>query len=103
MTNASDREDNEGLKFDEVSGEIVVKTKVLETVGGDGLLALQLDEAASSLTYIGEASPGSATSSAVWRIKRIDESGNPEIIIKWADGNTNFDNVWDNRAALSYS
>lgn len=76
-------------------------------VGRDELLQqynLELDEAAGSITYIGEALPGSATSSPLWRIKRLDESdGTVELIIKWADGNDDFDNVWDDRASLSYS
>jgi len=64
--------------------------------------ALQLDEV-GTLTYVGEADPGSATSAAVWRIKRIDESGNPEVIIKWAGGNDTYNKVWDNRLSLTYS
>jgi len=65
-------------------------------------LTLQMDEAGSGITYIGEAAIGSNTASAVWRIKKLDESGNPELIIKWADGNSNFDNIWDNRTSLTY-
>ena len=65
--------------------------------------AVQLDEAAGSITYIGEADPGSATSAAVWRVRRMDESGNPELIIKWAGGTRNFDKIWDNRTSLTYS
>ena len=65
--------------------------------------ALQLDEAASSITYVGEALPGTDTSSGLWRIKRLDESGDPEVIITWADGDASFDNIWDNRVSLSYS
>jgi len=79
--------------------------KGLETaaLAGTTPLALQLDEV-GTLTYIGEADPGSATSSAVWRIKRMDESStNPDLIIKWASGNDNFDKIWDNRLSLSYS
>ncbi len=66
-------------------------------------LTLQMDEAGSGITYVGDAPIGSATSSAVWRIKRLDESGDPELIIKWADGNADFDNVWNNRASLTYT
>lgn len=51
-------------------------------------------------TYIGEAAPGSATSAAVWRIQRIT---NADSTIEWADGDGDFNNVWDNRASLSYS
>lgn len=54
--------------------------------------------------YVGYAAPGSLTSAAVWRIVRItyDANDNPTVV-EWADGNNGFDNIWDNRAALSYS
>lgn len=70
---------------------------------GETSLALQMDEADGGITYVGEAVIGSTSSSAVWRIKRLDEGGDPELIIEWADGNSDFDNIWDNRADLSYS
>ncbi len=57
----------------------------------------------SKLEYIGYAKPGTATSAASWQIKKISYSGNNTTSILFADGNTKFDNVWDNRAALSYS
>jgi hypothetical protein len=62
---------------------------------------VRLDEASSTITYVGQAVPGSATSSAVWAIKRLDSTSG--LIVLWADGNANFDNVWDSRAGLSYS
>ena len=65
--------------------------------------ATQLDEANGSITYIGKAAIGSATSAAAWQIQRFDESGSPELIIEWADGDDSFDNIWDNRASLTYS
>lgn len=62
-----------------------------------------IDETTTANTaYIWTATIWSATSSAVWRIKRIDESGSVTNIW-WADSNTNFDNIRDNRASLSYS
>jgi len=74
------------------------------TKGVDGRqLALNLDEAGSGITYVGEATPGSANSAAVWRIKRLDESVATDLTILWADGNSSFDNVWSDRASLSYS
>ena len=63
---------------------------------------LQLDEIVGNITYIGEAIVGSLTSTASWRIKRLDESGNPEIIIKWADGSSGFTQIWDDRLSLTY-
>lgn len=52
--------------------------------------------------YFGYAPIGSSGASAVWRIKRLSTSGGVDTVT-WADGNTNYDNVWDNRAILSYS
>lgn len=54
-------------------------------------------------TYVGKAEPGEATSASTWRISRIDESASPDMIILWADGDVNFDNVWDARASIDYS
>lgn len=58
-------------------------------------------ETVSTLTYIGNAVIGSATSGALWQIKRLDTTSG--LTKLWADGNDNFDNIWDNRASLSYS
>lgn len=63
-------------------------------------LAVQID-AVAPITYIGKAVPGSATSAAVWSIKKIDETSG--TFITWASGNANFNQIWDNRASLSYS
>lgn len=74
------------------------------TKGVDGIqLALNLDDAGSGITYVGEATPGSVNSAAVWRIKRLDETVADDLTILWADGNASFDNVWNDRAGLSYS
>lgn len=54
-----------------------------------------------TVTYVGEAIIGALTREAVWRIKRIDETSG--VIILWADGNENFDNIWDNYASLIYN
>jgi hypothetical protein len=62
---------------------------------------LRLDQATSVITYVGEAVAGSSTSGPVWLIKKIDETSG--ISITYADGNTNYDNVWDSRASLTYS
>lgn len=61
-------------------------------------------DASSRPIYVGWAEPGSATSDAVWRIKTIEYDASGLVVaIKWADGNTKFDNIWDGRAGLSYS
>lgn len=63
-----------------------------------------VDVVSSVLTYMGWANGGTATSADTWEIAKIeyDESGNM-ISLKWADGNGNFNNVWDDRATYTYS
>ena len=73
------------------SAQQAVYAVVLDDVGGTPYV-----------TYVGEADPGTATSAASWRVKKLEETG-PDVVITWADGNANFDNIWDNRASLSYS
>ena len=51
-------------------------------------------------TYIGNAAIGSPESASVWQIKVLDTPGLTKL---WADGNDNFDNVWDDRATVTYS
>ena len=70
-----------------------------------GKYAVQLDDVSTSnVTYVGKARIGSAAGSAVWQIMKIDESGTPiTLVITYADGNANFDNIWSNRTSLTYS
>lgn len=64
--------------------------------------AFRVDEASSTITYLGFAVPGTLDSAALWQIRKITVSGTITTQ-QLADGNANFDNIWDNRAALSYS
>lgn len=57
-------------------------------------------ETSGLITYVGLADPGSGTDDPVWKIRKIDETSG--TVITWADGNTKFDNVWDNHASLTY-
>lgn len=65
-------------------------------------MKIAVDEASTTVTYVGEATTGTALSAASWRIKRITVSGTVTII-EWANGNGTFTNIWNNRASLSYS
>ena len=64
--------------------------------------ATRIDEVSSSLTYIGEAAVGTLESSPNWRISRITVSGS-QTKIEYANGNTAWNSVWDDRASYSYS
>ena len=61
----------------------------------------RIDEASATVTYIGEAKVGASPSDPVWRISRILISGT-ETIIQYADGSTNWNSVWNDRASLNY-
>ncbi len=65
-----------------------------------------IDEVSSTLTYVGSAGSGVSTSQPFWKIMRISKSSTsfPIItMIEMADGNNEYDNIWDNRASLNYS
>ena len=56
------------------------------------------------LLFLGEAAPGTATSFPAWRIRKFIYNIDKMLIeILWADGDGNFDNVYDDRAALTYT
>ena len=58
---------------------------------------------AGLLTYKGWASPGTATSAAAWAIVKYTYSGTQVTNIQWGGGQATFDQIWDNRATLSYA
>lgn len=60
-----------------------------------------IDEASATVTYIGKANPGVATSASLWSIKKIDSTSNPTTI-KYANSDNSFDKIWDNRATYTY-
>jgi hypothetical protein len=61
------------------------------------------DAATPTVAYDGFAAVGSTEGAAVWRIKKTTYALDGDRAVTWADGNANFDNVWTNRASLSYS
>ena len=65
------------------------------------LLTLVFDGTAAPILYLGEALPGTAITAADWRITRFDTTVG--VLQTWADGDSIFDNVWADRASLSYS
>lgn len=66
-----------------------------------GNLATKITKSGADF-YIGEATIGSAQSSAVWRAQKVTV-GSGEYLVTWADGNDSFDNVATDLTALSYS
>ena len=65
--------------------------------------SLRLDDNGAGYTYIGNADPGALDSAAVWQIMRLDQTATPDLAVLWADGDALYDNIWNDRATLSYS
>ena len=59
------------------------------------------DTTTDNVTYLGKAAIGSESGESVWQIQKIDETNG--IVIKWANGNDNFVNIWDARTSLTYT
>lgn len=81
----------------------VSKANPLPVAAGDYTKAYAR-AANGNLTYEGWAQPGSATADPAWKIRKFTYDAQNNILTEtWADGNTNFDNVWDDRAVPTYS
>lgn len=61
------------------------------------------DSATPTFAYLGKAQVGTLTSAAAWQVQKLTFGADGDVDITWADGNAAFDNIWDNRASLSYS
>lgn len=90
---------NPDNKYADVTGTTIGSKRGLDIQ--DIPLAIQIDTPVTGTTYVGFAEIGSTTSNSVWRVMRIVENGN-STSVTFANGNFNFDNVWDDRASLTY-
>lgn len=74
-----------------------------EVIGSPDFQILMDDVTTTSMTYVGYAPIGTATSAAAWKIKRIDESGTPNTtVVKFATAGASTC-IYDNRASLTYT
>ncbi len=91
------------LQVDVLSSTLPVSASTettLQTISFGGFkFALRLNTV-GSVDYIGEASIGAVTSSATWRVKKVDSTTG--VVITWAGGGV-FNQVWDNHASLTYA
>lgn len=96
---------NSVLIFDSVKKKFVAKDLVafinsIQT--GVEVQYNKLIDVSGTYTYIGEALPGTSTSSATWRIKRVEQIGTDYNIL-WANGSSDFNKTWDSRLSYAYS
>jgi hypothetical protein len=60
--------------------------------------SLRVDQASSTIIYLGQALFGALDSEAKWQIKKIDLSSGVSI----KNASDSFDQIWNNRASLTY-
>lgn len=68
----------------------------------DSSYILNMDSSTVGTTYYGWAANGSSNASAVWKIWKMTDSAGI-VNLRKADGNDNYDNVWNNRTSLTFS
>jgi hypothetical protein len=80
------------------------QTKDIDLLHAEELtkFTVKIDEPDSDTAYYGFAEPGTLTSDDKWRILKKTVSGNVTSYL-WCDSDLKFDNIWDNRASLTYS
>lgn len=56
----------------------------------------------ANTTYMGRATAGTSRAAAIWQVRKYFNNANGNTELAWADGNADYDNVWANRATLTY-
>lgn len=86
---------------DEAGDHVEIATE--RTALNNYTLAFAYNEV-GDLLYFGRALVGASKAAAVWQIKKFLYDINENLVdVLWADGNENFDNIWNNVTDLSYS
>jgi hypothetical protein len=57
----------------------------------------------NDIIYKGWAVPGTTPASALWRLVRLTINTEGDVTEEWADGNTDFDNIWNDRLTKGYN
>ena len=96
------------IAWGDITGTVTDQTDLVTYIDNateEEMFALQVDFINDDLLYRGEAAPGTATSAALWRIRKItiDNSGEGDVVTTWAGDTADFDKIWDNRLGLSYT
>jgi hypothetical protein len=60
-----------------------------------------VDNSGAGVVYKGYSAVGTLTTSPLWAIEKVRSQSGLETHT-WADGNKNFDNIWNNRESLTY-
>ena len=91
--------DIENEQRDQVNRAKRVRVVADDTGSGAVYTTLWDSTTTADTIYLGEATPGTTSDQALWRMQRINTATGK---IEWADGGT-FTEVWDNRESLTYA
>ena len=91
----------DGTNDAEVTAGGRLKVDAALSAGADDK-AKRSDWDSSDVLYTGWAETGAGASEAKWKIRRRTFTGD-DFTDEWADGNADYDNVWNNRLSLDYS
>lgn len=80
-------------------GPTVAEVKRYEVGVG---LQTKIDLSPATAVYIGKAQVGEEVTATAWQLKKITLLAT-SVDIQWADGDSDFDNVYADRASDSYS
>lgn len=99
----SDQEDVFNVEITEdLFREVFTETERIVLEPDDVIYTKRVDFINDNLLYRGEAVPGTLESAPVWRMRRITIGADNDVTEEFADGDSNFDNIWDDRLGLTY-
>lgn len=97
--NTGNTVDSAGAVASDITGDTLGNSRVIHADSPPKNIYWD-DTTTADVVYVGYADIGSATSAASWRIMKVDKTSKQ---VTYADGDSLADNIWDNRASLSYS
>jgi hypothetical protein len=69
----------------------------------EDVYAKRVDFVGDTVIYKAEATAGTLDSASAWRIHRLIVSVDGDVSETWAEGNTNFNKIWNDRLTYTYS
>lgn len=89
---------------DDTTGGALVRVVATDVSLGATVTYVPLyDSVSAILAYSGKALPGTLTSAASWQIMKLVYSAAGDVTGSFANGVSTFNNIWDNRASLTYT
>ena len=76
---------------------------ISQAAGGNMEVNTAEDSVDPDIVYIGEAVPGSVNSDPVWKITQFVEDNNGSTFQQFANGDSGYVHVWDDRESLTYT